>query len=167
MNEWLPSFLLRLLRRPNESISRRAILVAFLASYLTAVLTAVVPPPMDLLCKLKLGFCPVPVVLEFGATDIDRIVDRDGVGQGLGEQTDRNASQQDHSRPNERRNSVTYQVNDSPAGKYCLRILYAAASSRPVDILVNNELVQQGALYEQTGDGTTTIGAGRQVSGLL
>ena len=127
------------------------ILVAFLATYLTAVLTTVVPPPKDLLCKAKLGFCPAPIILTFSATDTDRIVDRDGVGQGPGEQQIGMLHNRVVPDASERRNSVTYQVNDLPAGNYRLRVLYAAASSRPVDILVNNEIVQEGALHEPTG----------------
>ena len=109
------------------------ILVAFLASYLTGVLSELVPPPKDLLCKISLGFCPPPAVIVFGATDIDRIIDRDGVGQGPGE----NQIGMLHNRvdPNvERPNMVKYKLTSASSGAFKLRVLYASPNERPVEI---------------------------------
>ena len=126
------------------------IVVAFLASYLTGVLTAVIPPPKDLLCELSLGFCPPPKIIAFGATDIDMIVDRDGVGQGPGQ----NQIGMLHNRVDEnveRRNMVKYRFSTDVPGEFQLKILYASALSRPVTIIVNDEVIVSSALEEATG----------------
>lgn len=126
------------------------ILIAFLASYLTGVLTAVIPPPKDLLCTISLGFCPPPKIISFGATDVDMIVDRDGVGQGPGQ----NQIGMLHNRVDdneERSNMVKYRfVTDLP-GEYQLQILYASNISRSVELIVNDELVASNALSKATG----------------
>jgi len=126
------------------------ILVAFMASYLTGVLSEVVPAPKELMCKSSLGFCPSPVVMSFGATDIDKIVDRDGVGQGVGQ----HQIGMLHNRTDpsiERSNMVKYRFDADVAGSYKLRVFYAAASPRPVEISVNDADVSGNALSKVTG----------------
>lgn len=126
------------------------IIVAFLASYLTAVLATVVPAPKEALCKLSLGFCPEPKVIEFSAVDIDRIMDREGVGQAIGSSQIgmlHNAVEQNYRRPN----MVKYRVHVEAAGNFTLRVLYASNEERPTDIYVNDTLVAADALRPTTG----------------
>ncbi len=128
------------------------ILVAFAASYLTAVLSAVVPPPKALLCKLGLGFCPAPKQIVFQATDMDRIVDRQDVGQGPGQ----NQIGMLHNRvdPNERRpNMVKYRIASEGPASYRLRVYYASPEKRPVEVHLNDERVVPQYLTESTGGG--------------
>ncbi len=125
------------------------VVVAFLASYLTLVLTAVVPAPKDLLCKVSLGFCPPPAIIVFGATDIDRIVDHDGVGQG----PDQNQIGMLYNRldPNiDRKNMVKYKFASGSAGNFNLRVLYASPDERPVEITVNDIPLVPDALKRST-----------------
>ena len=125
------------------------IAVAFLATYLTTILTAVIQPPKELLCELGLGFCASPKVISFNATDIDRIVDHDGVGQGPGD----HQIGMLHNRvdPNvERSNMVTYKfANDTP-GDFKLKVFYASPESRGVEIFANGSPVSTNALSKIT-----------------
>jgi hypothetical protein len=126
------------------------IIVAFLGSYVTGVLTAVIPPPKEMLCKMSLGFCPAPKVIAFSAVDIDRIIDREGVGQGIG--SSQIGMLHNAVEPNVRRpNMVRYRIAVDAAGKYALRILYASSESRPVAIHVNDTEVSNNALEATTG----------------
>jgi hypothetical protein len=128
------------------------IVVAFSATYLTAIIATLAPPPKELLCTLGLGFCPLPKVISFNATDIDRISDRDGVGQGPGE----NQIGMLHNRvdPNvERSNMVTYKFVTETPGDYKLRVFYASPAPRSVDIFANGIPVAGNALSEPTGGG--------------
>jgi hypothetical protein len=132
------------------------IVVAFIASYLTGVLTAVIPPPKDLLCKLSLGFCPPAKVIAFSATDVDLIVDHDGVGQGSGQ----NQIGMLHNRvdPNVetnvgRPNMVKYKFTTDVPGAYQLKVFYASPNSRSVELFVNDEQVASDALAKPTGGG--------------
>jgi hypothetical protein len=132
------------------------ILLAFAGAYVTAVLNAVIPAPKVLVCKLSLGFCPVPRVITpvprvitFGATDTDYIVAKTGVGQAIGEDQIgmlHNQVVQNGGRPN----MVTYRVRLESAGEYDLTILYASAEPRPVELRINTELVQANALASAT-----------------
>lgn len=126
------------------------IIVAFLGSYVTGVLTAVIPPPKEMLCKISLGFCPAPKVITFSAVDVDRIIDREGVGQGIG--SSQIGMLHNAVEPNVRRpNMVKYRVNVDGPGKYSLRILYASNEKRPVAIHVNDAEVSNEALGTTTG----------------
>lgn len=127
------------------------LVVASCASYLTAVLAAAVPAPKDLLCTMSLGFCLPPKVIEFGATDIDRIVDRDGVGQGPGEH--QIGMLHNKVEPNrERPNMVKYKIATDVPGNFQLKILYASSTpTRPVELYVNDAKVASNALAESTG----------------
>lgn len=128
------------------------VLVAFAASYLTAVLSAMIPAPKELLCRVGLGFCAPPTQIVFQATDIDRIVDRQDVGQGPGQ----NQIGMLHNRvdPNlPRPNMVKYQVVSKEPAKYRLRVYYASHASRPVEVLVNDEHVASQYMSDATGGG--------------
>lgn len=125
------------------------IVIAFLASYLMAVLTAIVPAPKVFLCKLSLGFCPEPKIIAFSAVDIDRIIDHDGVGQAVN--TSQIGMLHNHVNPNvQRPNMVKYRVTSDVSGNYKLRILYAAGEERPVQIYVNDNKVAADALRKTT-----------------
>ncbi len=125
------------------------ILLAFAGAYITAVLNAVIPAPKELLCKMSLGFCPAPIVIAFGATDTDYIVDKSGVGQAIAE--DQIGMLHNQVVQNFRRaNMVKYRVRVESAGEYDLTILYASAESRPVELRVNAQLVQASALQSTT-----------------
>lgn len=126
------------------------IAVAFLASYLTGVLTAIVPAPKNLLCNLKLGFCQPPYSLTFSATDIDRIKFPENVGQSPAPDQIGMLNNKVIPDESDRSNSVSYQLDDLPEGKYNLNVLYASAVSRPVEVLANNRLVASSALAETT-----------------
>ena len=138
------------------------VLVAFLATYLTGVLTTVVPAPKALLCKLSLGFCPAPEIISFGATDIDRIIDHDGVGQGIGENEIgmlHNRVDQNDDRPN----MVKYRFTSAAGGAFDLHVLYASPNERPVTIAVNDIEVDSSALKRSTNG---TVNKDRQWSPL-
>jgi hypothetical protein len=125
------------------------LLLAFVGTYITAVLNAVIPAPKALLCELSLGFCPSPTVITFGATDTDYIVDRGGVGQAIAE--DQIGMLHNQVLQNSRRaNMVKYRVLVETAGEYDLEILYASAESRPVELRVNAQLVENSALQSTT-----------------
>lgn len=126
------------------------IVVAFLASYLAAVLTAVIPAPKDLLCKLSLGYC-TPKVITFAAVDPARMADRAGVGQAVGTNQIgmlHNALEDDS---RDRPNMVKYRITSDIKSPYNLRIFYAAGEERPVHLYVNDEEVAADALRPPTG----------------
>ena len=126
------------------------IIVAFLGSYVTGVLTTVIPPPKEMLCKLSLGFCSAPKVIAFSAVDIDRIVDREGVGQGIGSSQIgmlHNAVESNARRPN----MVKYRITTEAPGMYSLRVLHASNERRPVAIHVDDAEVSNDALGATTG----------------
>ena len=128
------------------------IIVAFLASYLTAVLSTVIPPPKELMCKLSLGFCPPPKQIVFQATEIDRIIDRQDVGQGPGQ----NQIGMLHNRvdDNQRRpNMVKYRIATDTPGNYRLRVYYASPEQRPVEIHVNDERLSADFMLASTRGG--------------
>lgn len=128
------------------------IIVAFLASYLTAVLSTVIPPPKELMCKLSLGFCPPANKIVFQATEIDRIIDKQDVGQGIGQ----NQIGMLHNRVdnNERRpNMVKYRVTTNAPGSYQLRVYYASPEPRPVEVHINDERVSTGFMSASTQGG--------------
>ncbi len=126
------------------------IVVAFLGTYITGVLTAIVPAPKEALCKLSLGFCPAPEIIAFSAVDIEKIVDRDGVGGAI-------AGNQIGMLHNEvvdnkqRSNMIKYRISVASAGSYKLRILYSSNESRPLSVHVNDTVVTNDALRETTG----------------
>lgn len=143
--------------QPQQSIGRTAkaflwlggILLAFAGAYITAVLNAVIPAPKELLCKLSLGYCAAPRVIMIGATDVDYIVAKSGVGQAITEdQIGMLHNQVFQNLP--RSNMVTYRIRAELAGEYDLVILYAAAESRPVELRINAQLVQTQALEATT-----------------
>jgi len=126
------------------------ILVAFIMSYVTGVISEVVPAPKLLMCKLSLGFCPPAMIVSFGATDIDKIVDREGVGQGAGQH--QIGMLHNRTDPNmERSNMVKYRFDSGSTGNYKFRIYYASASKRPIQIFINDIKVSLNALNKSTG----------------
>jgi len=126
------------------------IVVAFLATYITAVLAAVIPAPKDMLCKLSLGFCPKPESISFWAVDSDYIVDRRDVAQAVSPNQIgmlHNSTIDMKQRPN----MVKYRIPATVAGSYELRIFYAANEQRPVELIFNDQTISDAALVSTTG----------------
>ena len=125
------------------------ILIAFVATYITATLTKVIPPPEDVLCKLSIGYCPEPELVSILATDPDFIKDPVGVGQAPG--IDQIGMIQNNVVANvPRPNSIKYIFKPQNSGKYQLKIYYASLQSRPVEIYVNGNPVSSNALSRTT-----------------
>jgi len=113
-----------------------AVLVAFLATYFTGMLTAVIPPPKELLCRLSLGFCPGEESIV--VVDAANFVDQENVNVGSANECWAGLvlNQPPYEAPG---NSATYKVSLKVGGRFQLSIQYAAAESRPLNVDVNKK----------------------------
>jgi hypothetical protein len=113
-----------------------AVLVAFLATYFTGILTAVIPPPKELLCRLSLRFCPGEESIVVDAADfwdqenVNVAPANDECYAGLV------LNQPPYEAPG---NSATYKVSLKVGGRFRLLIQYAALESRPLNVDVNEK----------------------------